>query len=84
MTRSSDLIRLFGDLRYIVIDEIHTLMGSDRGNQIICLLARLRDKTGCLSAQDRTFRNPRRHGQGGGMARLGKRSRHKNPRYSSG
>ena len=46
MTRSSDLIRLFGDLRYIVIDEIHTLMGSDRGNQIICLLARLRDKTG--------------------------------------
>ncbi len=46
MTRSSDLIRLFGDLRYVVIDEIHTLMGSDRGNQIICLLARLRQKTG--------------------------------------
>lgn len=46
MTRSSDLIRLFGELRYVVIDEIHTLMGSDRGNQIICLLARLRQKTG--------------------------------------
>ncbi len=46
ITRSSDLIRLFGDLRYIVIDEIHTLTGSDRGNQIICQLARLRDKTG--------------------------------------
>ena len=46
MTRSSDLIRLFGDLRYIIIDEIHTLTGSDRGNQIICQLKRLRDKTG--------------------------------------
>ncbi len=46
MTRSSDLIRLFGDLRYVIIDEIHTLTGSDRGNQIICQLKRLRDKTG--------------------------------------
>lgn len=46
MTRSSDLIRLFGDLRYVVIDEIHTLTGCDRGNQIICQLARLRKKTG--------------------------------------
>ncbi|MBQ2277615.1 MAG: DEAD/DEAH box helicase [Clostridia bacterium] len=46
MTRSSDLIRLFGDLRYVVIDEIHTLTGCDRGNQIICQLARLRAKTG--------------------------------------
>lgn len=46
MTRSSDLIRIFGDLRYVVIDEIHTLMGCDRGNQIICLLSRLRAKTG--------------------------------------
>lgn len=46
ITRSSDLIRLFGDLRYIVIDEIHTLTGVDRGNQIICQLSRLREKTG--------------------------------------
>lgn len=46
MTRSSDLVRLFGDLRYVVIDEIHTLTGCDRGNQIICQLARLRMKTG--------------------------------------
>lgn len=46
MGRSSDLIRLFGDLRYVVIDEIHTLTGSDRGNQILCQLARLRAKTG--------------------------------------
>lgn len=41
MNRSNDIVRLFGDLRFIVIDEIHTLTGSDRGNQIICQLVRL-------------------------------------------
>ena len=41
INRSNDIPRLFGDLRYVVIDEIHTLMGSDRGNQIICQLARI-------------------------------------------
>ena len=39
--RSNDMARLFGGLRYVVIDEIHTLTGTDRGNQIICQLARL-------------------------------------------
>ena len=41
INRSNDIPRLFCDLRYIVIDEIHTLMGTDRGNQIICQLSRL-------------------------------------------
>ena len=41
MNRSNDMLRLFGDLRYVVIDEIHTLTGTDRGNQIICQLSRL-------------------------------------------
>lgn len=41
MKRSGDLVRLFGDLRFIVIDEVHILTGSDRGNQIICQLNRL-------------------------------------------
>ena len=41
INRSNDMARLFGDLRYIVIDEIHTLTGTDRGNQIICQLTRL-------------------------------------------
>ncbi len=41
INRSNDIPRLFGDLRYIVIDEIHTLMGSDRGNQIICQIERI-------------------------------------------
>lgn len=41
MNRSNDIPRLFGALRYVVIDEIHALIGSDRGNQVICLLSRL-------------------------------------------
>ena len=41
MKRSNDMVRLFFDLRYVVIDEIHILMGTDRGNQILCLLSRL-------------------------------------------
>ncbi len=41
INRSNDVVRLFGDLRYVIIDEIHTLTGSDRGNQILCQLARL-------------------------------------------
>ena len=39
--RSNDIVRLFCDLRYVVIDEVHTLAGSDRGNQIQCQLSRL-------------------------------------------
>jgi len=41
INRSNDIIRLFSDLRFIIIDEIHTLTASDRGNQIICQLARI-------------------------------------------
>ena len=41
INRSNDIPRLFGDLRFVVIDEIHTLTGTDRGNQIICQLSRI-------------------------------------------
>ena len=41
INRSNDIPRIFGDLRFIVIDEIHTLTGTDRGNQIICQLSRI-------------------------------------------
>ncbi len=41
INRSNDIVRLFGDLRFIIIDEIHTLTGSDRGNQILCQMARI-------------------------------------------
>ena len=39
--RSNDIVRLFGGLRYIILDEIHTLTGSDRGNQILCQILRI-------------------------------------------
>ncbi len=41
MNRSNDIPRLFSALRYVVIDEVHSMIGADRGNQVICLLARL-------------------------------------------
>ncbi len=41
INRSNDIPRIFGALRYIVIDEIHALIGADRGNQVICLLSRI-------------------------------------------
>ena len=33
--------KLFGDLRFVVIDEVHSLMRGDRGGQTICLIERL-------------------------------------------
>ena len=41
INRANDIPRLFGGLRYVVIDEIHALIGQDRGNQVLCLLSRL-------------------------------------------
>ena len=41
INRSHDIGRIFGQLQYVVLDEMHTLTGSDRGNQIRCLLSRI-------------------------------------------
>jgi ATP-dependent helicase Lhr and Lhr-like helicase len=46
INRSDDLVRLFGDLRFVIIDEVHTFMGTERGCQILCQLARLANATG--------------------------------------
>lgn len=45
--------RLFGDLRYVVIDEVHSLLRGDRGGQALCLIERLSRMAGV---------NPRRIG----------------------
>ena len=45
--RKEHLARLFGDLRYVVIDEVHAFMASDRGRQVLCQLARLERLVGC-------------------------------------
>jgi len=51
--KHSHIARLFGDLRYIVIDEIHSLLRGDRGGQTLCLIERLSALAGV---------NPRRIG----------------------
>ena len=45
--------RLFGDLRFVVIDEVHSLLRGDRGGQTLCLIQRLSRLAGV---------NPRRIG----------------------
>lgn len=47
MRHPEDARRLFSDLRFVVIDELHALMGADRGLQVLCLLARLEKLVGC-------------------------------------
>lgn len=51
--RHMEVPSLFGDLRFVVIDEIHSLLRGDRGMQTFCLLERLCRAAGC---------NPRRIG----------------------
>ncbi|HUX87073.1 MAG TPA: DEAD/DEAH box helicase [Chloroflexota bacterium] len=41
LNHSADLTHLFGNLRFVVIDEVHVFMGSERGRQILCQLERL-------------------------------------------
>ena len=51
--KHSAITKLFGDLRFIVIDEVHSLMRGDRGGQTLCLIERLSKMAGV---------NPRRIG----------------------
>lgn len=42
LNKPAGLANLFGDLRWVVIDEIHAFMGTDRGGQVLSLLDRLK------------------------------------------
>lgn len=53
INKHMEIPSLFGDLRFIVIDEIHSLLRGDRGMQTFCLIERLCKVAGC---------NPRRIG----------------------
>ena len=53
MHKHAEVPKLFGDLRYVVIDEIHSLLRGDRGGQCMCLIQRLSRMAGV---------NPRRIG----------------------
>ncbi|MDD6415988.1 DEAD/DEAH box helicase [Lactobacillus porci] len=47
INKHADIPRLFGDLRYIVIDELHSFLRSDRGGQTFCLIERLGRLAAC-------------------------------------
>lgn len=47
INKSMEIPSLFGDLRFIVIDEIHSLLRADRGLQTFCLIERLCAMAGC-------------------------------------
>lgn len=53
MHRHMAVPRLFHDLRFVVIDEVHSLLRGDRGGQTLCLIERLSRMAGV---------NPRRIG----------------------
>lgn len=53
MHKHAAISKLFCDLRFIVIDEVHSLMRGDRGGQTMCLIERLSQLAGV---------NPRRIG----------------------
>jgi len=47
MHRRSSCAKLFEDLRFIVVDEVHYFMACERGVQLQCLLTRLERIAGC-------------------------------------
>ena len=47
INKHMEIPSLFGDLRFIVIDEIHSLLRADRGGQTFCLIERLCALAGC-------------------------------------
>jgi ATP-dependent Lhr-like helicase len=47
MNRPNAIPALFHDLRYIIIDEVHAFMGSDRGIQVLCQLTRIERMAYC-------------------------------------
>ena len=47
INKHMEIPSLFGDLRFVVIDEIHSLLRGDRGLQTFCLIERLCRIAGC-------------------------------------
>ena len=47
INKHMEIPSLFGDLRFIVIDEVHALLRGDRGMQTFCLIERLCKTAGC-------------------------------------
>ncbi|MDR1101843.1 MAG: DEAD/DEAH box helicase [Clostridiales bacterium] len=45
MKRKQEVMRLFSDLRFIIIDEVHNFLGEDRGVQLTSILERIQKIT---------------------------------------
>jgi ATP-dependent Lhr-like helicase len=45
MKRKQEVISLFSDLRFIIIDEVHNFIGEDRGIQLMSVLERIQNMT---------------------------------------
>lgn len=41
LNRKGEILQLFSDLRFIIIDEVHYFMGNDRGIQLLSILERI-------------------------------------------
>ncbi len=41
MNKKQQIITLFSDLAYIIVDEVHYFMGCDRGVQLLCIMERI-------------------------------------------
>lgn len=41
INHAGELNTIFGDLRFIIVDEIHAFLGTERGQQVLCHLQRL-------------------------------------------
>ncbi|MDR1066911.1 MAG: DEAD/DEAH box helicase [Clostridiales bacterium] len=48
MKSSQRIIKLFSDLRFIIIDEAHNFIGEDRGVQLVSVLERLQNLIGLI------------------------------------
>lgn len=46
MKRKQQAVKLFSDLRFIIIDEVHNFIGEDRGIQLVSVLERLQNLIG--------------------------------------
>ncbi|GHT67881.1 ATP-dependent helicase [Spirochaetia bacterium] len=47
LRRPEKIKALFAELTFVIIDEVHAFMGSSRGSQILCQLARIETAAGC-------------------------------------
>ena len=47
LSRGGACGRIFRDLRFVIVDEVHYFMASERGVQLQCLLARIERLAGC-------------------------------------